>query len=100
MPFVQKQNRRVRIQFICHYRFGFYLKSYFREESEIVLHTNDPIAPVGYLKFNKLSLSLKTPALDLESRLAGLSLKDSEGYITDNSEESLEYTKIEGKLIL
>ncbi|CAG9835836.1 unnamed protein product [Diabrotica balteata] len=57
------------------------------EESELVIHSNDPIAPVGYLVFKKMSLELKLPALDLQSRLEGLPLKDSDGYVTDQEEE-------------
>lgn len=41
----------------------------FRENSEVVIHSDDPIAPVGYLVFEKLGLEVKLPALDLFSRL-------------------------------
>lgn len=54
-----------------------------RDKSEIILHSDDPIAPVGYLKLKKLSLENKLPALDLSGRLNGLPLKDNDGYITD-----------------
>ncbi|XP_018564791.1 diphthine--ammonia ligase [Anoplophora glabripennis] len=60
------------------------------EDSVVILHSNDPIAPVGYLKFNKLVLEIKLPALDLHSRLEGLPLKDSDGYVTDQGEEAFE----------
>ncbi|KAJ8919563.1 hypothetical protein NQ315_002185 [Exocentrus adspersus] len=60
------------------------------EDSDVILHSNDPIAPVGYLKFNKLALEVKLPALDLHSRLEGLPLRDSDGYVTDQGEEAFE----------
>ncbi|KAF7282425.1 hypothetical protein GWI33_002657 [Rhynchophorus ferrugineus] len=60
------------------------------DEFEIIMHQDDPIAPVGYLKFNKLSLEFKLPALDLESRLEGLPLKNSFEYISNDNEDSLE----------
>ncbi|CAG9819509.1 unnamed protein product [Phaedon cochleariae] len=60
------------------------------EDSELVVQSDDPIAPVGYLIFKQLSLELKLPALDLHSRLEGLPLKDSDGYVTDQSEEAFE----------
>ncbi|KRT83502.1 hypothetical protein AMK59_3151, partial [Oryctes borbonicus] len=60
------------------------------EESETVIHSDDPIAPVGYLKFNKLKLELKLPPLDLQNRLSALPLKDSDGYVTDYGEEATE----------
>lgn len=53
------------------------------DKSETVLHSDVPIAPVGYLKLNKVSLENKLPVLDLSARLNGLPLKDSDGYITD-----------------
>ncbi|KAL3265773.1 hypothetical protein HHI36_009971 [Cryptolaemus montrouzieri] len=56
-------------------------------ESEIVLHSNDPIAPVGYLKLNKLQLENKLPLLNLHERLKGLPLKNSDGYVTDPGED-------------
>nr|XP_022904819.1 diphthine--ammonia ligase [Onthophagus taurus]XP_022904820.1 diphthine--ammonia ligase [Onthophagus taurus] len=68
------------------------------EESEIVIHSNDPIAPVGYLKLNKLRLELKLPPLDLTHRLAGLPLKDSDGYVTDYGEEATENEEIEPEI--
>lgn len=51
------------------------------------MHQIDPIAPVGFLKFNSLALELKLPVLDLQSRLEGLPLKDSYGYVTDSSDD-------------
>ncbi|KAJ8986079.1 hypothetical protein NQ317_003373 [Molorchus minor] len=60
------------------------------EDSEVVYHSKDPIAPVGYLKFNKLALEVKLPPLDLFSRLEGLPLKDSDGYVTDQEEEAFD----------
>lgn len=60
-----------------------------------MIHSNDPVAPVGYLIFKKLSLQLKLPALDLAGRLAGLPLKDSNGYITDEGEEIFQVAEIE-----
>lgn len=56
----------------------------------MILHSNDPVAPVGYLRFNKLVLEVKLPALDLHSRLQGLPLKDSDGYVTDQGEEAFD----------
>lgn len=67
----------------------------FSDDSEVVIHSNDPVAPVGYLIFKKLSLELKLPALDLNSRLDGLPLKDSNGYITDQGEEAFPITENE-----
>lgn len=55
-----------------------------------MIHSDDAIAPVGYLKLNKLHLELKLPQLDLDGRLANLPLKDSEGYITDDGEDAVE----------
>lgn len=54
-----------------------------------MLHSDDPIAAVGYLKFNEIYLEVKLPPLDLDDRLKGLPLKDSDGYITDQGEEAL-----------
>ncbi|XP_050307732.1 uncharacterized protein LOC126744389 isoform X2 [Anthonomus grandis grandis] len=60
---------------------------------ETVMHHNDPIAPVGFLKLNSLSLEFKLPALDLKDRLDGLPLKDSYGYVTEsNEDETFEIT--------
>lgn len=59
------------------------------EESEVVLHSDDPIAPVGFLKLNKLRLDTKLPILDLKARMNGLPIKDSEGYITNDEEETV-----------
>lgn len=66
---------------------------YYSEDSEVVIHSNDPVAPVGYLIFKNLSLELKLPPLDLPSRLKGLPLKDSNGYITDEGEEAFQITE-------
>ncbi|KAJ8970366.1 hypothetical protein NQ314_001277 [Rhamnusium bicolor] len=63
------------------------------EDSDVILHSNDPIAPVGYLKFKKLALEVKLPTLDLYSRLEGLPLKDSDGYVTDHGEEAFDLTE-------
>lgn len=60
------------------------------EDSIIVMHQTDPIAPVGYLKFNSLKLEFKLPALDLQSRLEGLPLKDSYGYVLENNDDFFE----------
>lgn len=61
-----------------------------REESEVILHSNDPMTPVGYLKLNKLRLETKLPQLDLYQRLGSVPLKDSNGYVTDEGEEVTE----------
>jgi diphthine-ammonia ligase len=58
----------------------------------VVLHSNDPIAPVGYLRLKKLSLENKLPALDLQGRLSGLPLKDSDGYVTDYGVEACDFS--------
>lgn len=58
------------------------------EESEIVFHSEDTIAQVGYLKLGKLRLGTKLPTLDLQNRLAGLPLKDSESYVADLLKET------------
>lgn len=68
---------------------------YNREESELVLHSDDSIAPVGYLKLNKLKLERKLPQLNLYDRLLNIPLKDSDGYITDPGEEAEEF--VDGK---
>lgn len=60
------------------------------EDSYVVMHQDDPIAPVGYLKFNSLKLEFKLPALDLQSRLEGLPLKDSYGYVLENNDDFFE----------
>ncbi|CAH1124619.1 unnamed protein product [Ceutorhynchus assimilis] len=65
------------------------------EEHELVMHQNDPIAPVGFLKFNSLKLEFKLPPLDLQSRLEGLPLKDSLGYISDDDENDFEINNID-----
>ncbi|XP_045479271.1 diphthine--ammonia ligase [Harmonia axyridis] len=57
------------------------------EHSEIILHSNDPFAPVGFLKLNKLRLEQKLPVLDLHERLQNLPLKDCDGYVTDQGED-------------
>ncbi|XP_066245228.1 uncharacterized protein [Euwallacea similis] len=60
-------------------------------DSEVVMHQNDPVAPVGFLKFNSLVLEFKLPPLDLHARLEGLPLKDSYGYVnqSDSEDENL-----------
>lgn len=65
----------------------------------MILHSDDPIAPVGYLKLNKLKLETKLPQVDLYSRLVDVPLKDSDGYITDQGEEASEFI-VEGKFCL
>lgn len=77
------------ILFICISYVLLILLLYSSEDSEVIIHSNDPVAPVGYLIFKKLYLELKLPALDLNSRLEGLPLKDSNGYITDQEEEEV-----------
>nr|XP_023013166.1 diphthine--ammonia ligase [Leptinotarsa decemlineata] len=63
------------------------------KESKVVVHSNDPIAPVGYLVFEKLELELKLPALDLQGRLEGLPLKDSDGYVTNQGQGPFDITE-------
>nr|CAI5867517.1 unnamed protein product [Callosobruchus analis] len=70
-----------------HEKYGLNVK-----DSEVVIHSDDPIAPVGYLIFKKLELETKLPPLDLLDRLAGLPLKDSDGYVTDEGEEAYKCT--------
>ncbi|VEN42231.1 unnamed protein product [Callosobruchus maculatus] len=65
------------------------------KDTEVVIHSDDPIAPVGYLVFKKLELETKLPPLDLLDRLAGLPLKDSDGYVTDEGEEAFKSTENE-----
>ncbi|KAI4462631.1 hypothetical protein MML48_4g00020204 [Holotrichia oblita] len=65
------------------------------EESETIIHSDDSIAPVGYLKLNKMKLELKLPSLDLQNRLNGLPLKDSDGYVTDYGEEAIDLVENE-----
>lgn len=67
-----------------------YMSRLIIEESETVLHSDDPIAPVGYLKLNSIKLEIKLPQLDLSGRFANLPIKDSDGYITDQAEEATE----------
>ncbi|KAJ8947693.1 hypothetical protein NQ318_001531 [Aromia moschata] len=69
------------------------------EDSDVIYHSNDPIAPVGYLKFNKLGLEVKLPPLDLHSRLKGLPLKDSDGYVTDQGEEAFDVIENDEELL-
>ncbi|KAF5286755.1 hypothetical protein FQA39_LY04178 [Lamprigera yunnana] len=59
------------------------------EESEVVIHSNDAIAPVGYLKLNKLKLETKLPHLNLDDRLSNVPLRNSNEFITDQSEENI-----------
>lgn len=82
---------------ICVPYFKIIFPFFCREESEIVMHSDDPIAPVGYLKFNKLRLELKLPILDLHGRLLGLPLKDPDGYVTDHGEDALDELTEKGK---
>ena len=72
---------------------------HFSEESEIVLNSNDPICPVGYLRLKKLSLEVKLPNLDLQRRLSGLPLKDSDGYITDYGVEASDFSDDDDKSV-
>ncbi|XP_060530629.1 uncharacterized protein LOC132704569 [Cylas formicarius] len=60
------------------------------EDSDIVMHSDDPVAPVGYLRLNKLSLEIKLPPLNLHSRLEGLPLKNYDEYVTDLDDEQFE----------
>ncbi|KAB0799176.1 hypothetical protein PPYR_07056 [Photinus pyralis] len=61
------------------------------EASEVILHSANPIAPVGFLKLNKLKLEPKLPQLNFYSRLKNVPLSDSDGYITDHGEEATEF---------
>lgn len=65
------------------------------DESETILHSDDPIAPVGFLKLNSIKLETKLPQLDLSGRFANLPIKDSDGYITDQAEEATENDQAE-----
>ncbi|XP_044748172.1 diphthine--ammonia ligase [Coccinella septempunctata] len=65
------------------------------DNSEIILHSNDPFAPVGFLKLNKLRLEQKLPVLELHDRLRNLPLKDSDGYVTDQGEDIKELNEDE-----
>ncbi|KAK4886058.1 hypothetical protein RN001_002329 [Aquatica leii] len=60
------------------------------EESEVILHSNDLIAPVGFLKLNNLKLETKLPQISLSDRLSSITIKDSDRYITDCGEDSIE----------
>lgn len=51
------------------------------EESEIVLDSDDPIAPTGYMKLKKIKLELKLPQLDLNARFANLPLKNPNEHV-------------------
>ncbi|EFA02050.1 uncharacterized protein LOC663632 [Tribolium castaneum] len=62
------------------------------DESDVVLHSSDPIAPVGYLQLKKISLETKLPLLDLQDRLSGLPLKNSDGYVTDYGVEASDFS--------
>jgi hypothetical protein len=44
------------------------------------------------LRLKKLSLENKLPALDLQGRLSGLPLKDSDGYVTDYGVEACDFS--------
>lgn len=61
------------------------------EASEVILHSANPIAPVGFLKLNKLKLEPKLPQLNFYNRLKNVPLSDSDGYITDHGEEATEF---------
>lgn len=73
--------------------------AFFREDSDIVIHSSDPIVAVGYLTFKKLSLELKLPPLDLQDRLEGLPLKNCDGYLTDHEEAVFKSDEDIGKII-
>lgn len=51
------------------------------------MHSDDPIAPVGYLKLNKLRLDTKLPIVDLKTRMSTINMKDSEAYVSCGEEE-------------
>ncbi|XP_054259773.1 uncharacterized protein LOC128984473 isoform X2 [Macrosteles quadrilineatus] len=66
-------------------------KSLVIDDSETVIHSNDAIAPVGYINFVRLRLDDKQVDEDLSflERLAGLPIKNSLDYITDIDEEDI-----------
>ncbi|KAF5289904.1 hypothetical protein FQR65_LT11715 [Abscondita terminalis] len=59
------------------------------EESEVILHSNNSIAPVAFLKLNKLKLETKLPQINLNDRLSNVYLKDSNKYITECGEDAI-----------
>lgn len=56
----------------------------------MIIHSDNAIAPVGYLRLNKLHLIPKEIPSIMRDRLSSISLKDSDGYITDPGEEATE----------
>lgn len=56
----------------------------------MVIHSDNAIAPVGFLRLNKLHLVPKSIPTILKDRLNDVSVKDADGYITDSAEEALE----------
>lgn len=54
----------------------------------MVIHSDNAIAPVGYLRLNKLHLLPKSIPAILKDRLNDISVRDADGYITDSAEEA------------
>lgn len=56
----------------------------------MIIHSDNAIAPVGYLRLNKLHLIPKEIPSIMRERLSSISLKDADGYVTDPGEEATE----------
>lgn len=56
----------------------------------MVIHSDNAIAPVGFLRLNKLHLVPKSIPTILKDRLNDVSVRDADGYITDSAEEAIE----------
>ncbi|GLV35478.1 uncharacterized protein CBL_01373 [Carabus blaptoides fortunei] len=67
-----------------------YKNSIVIDDSELIIHSDNAIAPVGYLRLNKLHLVQKTCPELLMERLSNVCMKDADGYITDPGEEATE----------
>lgn len=67
----------------------------YSDDSEMVIHSDNAIAPVGYLRLNKMHLVPKEIPSIMRERLNSISLKDADGYITDPGEEATEQTESE-----
>lgn len=59
-------------------------------DSKMIIHSDNAIAPVGYLRLNKLHLVPKSIPTILKDRLNDVSVRDADGYITDSAEEAFE----------
>lgn len=75
-----------------------YLLIFFSDDSELIIHSDNAIAPVGYLRLNKLHLVPKNCPESLMERLSIVAMKDADGYITDPGEEATENQECENDI--